>query len=125
MSKTIKLSAIFTATVLVAGLIGVSFSDEAFAKKPETKKVLVQVKDAEGNPVKNARCTDNFPPGPENWFVGNDGGVVQFDVPTDQETIALLVCIDDIPPNANFVLGNVELKDNGTTVVQATLNSIP
>lgn len=57
--------------------------------------------------------------------MGNDGGVVQFDVPTDQETIALLVCIDDIPPNANFVLGNVELKDNGTTVVQATLNPIP
>ena len=50
MTKTIQLSAIVTATILVAGLIGVSFTDEVFAKK-EDKVEVCHVNSANDGPT--------------------------------------------------------------------------
>ena len=123
MSKTIQLSALFTATILVAGLIAVGFSDEAFAIKPDTKKVLIQVYNADGTPASGAFCTETTG---FAFFQANNGGVAQKTVPAGQTTFGF-TCIDTIdldlgtPPYNAQVFGNIDLKDNGTTVVQVTL----
>ena len=119
MSKTLQLSAIVAATILVAGLVAVGFSDDAFAKKPETKKILIHVIDESGNPAKGALCSTfvgfNF-----DFVAGNNGGVVQLTVASDTESVNI-VCIDTIPLTVNDVMFSVVLKDNGTTVLQSTL----
>ena len=121
MSKTMQISAILTATILVTGLIGISFSDDALAKKPaDTKKVLIHVKDQSGKPVSGALCSTfigfNF-----DFVAGNKGGVVILQVSDDLDPVNI-VCIDTIPLNALDVMFDVELKEKGTTVLQSTLN---
>jgi hypothetical protein len=124
MGKTMQVSAILTATILVTGLIGISFSDDALAKKPaDTKKVVIHVKDQSGKPVSGALCSTfigfNF-----DFVAGNKGGVVKLQVPADLDPVNI-VCIDTIPLNANDVMFDIELKEKGTTVLQSTLNPVP
>jgi len=132
MTKTLQLSAIIVGTILVAGLVAISISDVAFAKeKPETKKLLVQVRDQAGQPVPGAFCS-LFPlsPGPFQFVQANEGGIVKITVNPDDPLN--LTCIDTIdfdigpPPfNAQVTFFNIELKDNGTTVILATLIPVP
>ena len=126
MSKTIQLSAIVAVTILVAGLVAVSMSDTAFAKPSETKKLLVQVRDTAGNPVPGAFCSlftgFNF-----NFVQVNNGGIVKLMVEPDRDPVNV-TCIDTIDPdlgippfNAQATVFDLDLKDNGTTVLRVTL----
>jgi len=125
MTKTLQLSTIVVATILVAGLVAVSMSDIAFAKKPETKKLLVQVRDEAGNPVPGAFCSlfigFNF-----DFVQVNNGGIVKLMVEPDRDPVNV-TCIDKIdisqtPPfDAQGTFFDIDLKDNGTTVLRVTL----
>ena len=125
MSKTIQLSVIVAVTILVAGLVAVSMSDTAFAKPSETKKLLVQVRDTAGNPVPGAFCSlftgFNF-----NFVQVNNGGIVKLMVEPDRDPVNV-TCIDKIdfsqsPPfDAQAIVFDLDLKDNGTTVLRVTL----